>query len=70
LNPPPPPDAGPPPPVDASPPPPVDASPPPPRDAGPCLGQDGDCSTGVCCAGLQCQPDATGTIYTCMPPIK
>jgi hypothetical protein len=70
LNPPPPEDAGPPPPMDASPPPPMDASPPPPTDGGSCIGQDGDCSSGKCCASLQCQPDPSGTIYTCQPPIK
>jgi hypothetical protein len=78
LNPPPPPDAGPPPPppADADPPPPPPDADPPPPDAGPpdvsppCVGQDGDCSSGVCCASLQCQPDTTGTIYTCQPPIK
>jgi hypothetical protein len=83
LKPPPPPpptDSGTPPSDDASPPsddasPPSDGGAPPPdvADASvdvPCIGQGGDCSSGVCCASLQCQPDATGTIYTCQPPIK
>ncbi|MFO0756389.1 MAG: hypothetical protein U0359_07855 [Byssovorax sp.] len=32
---------------------------------GPCLGIDDDCSKGVCCEGLVCQPNANGSAYTC-----
>jgi hypothetical protein len=32
---------------------------------GPCLDVGGDCSAGVCCGSLVCQPNANGTAYAC-----
>jgi hypothetical protein len=37
-------------------------------DAGACIVQSGDCTVGVCCAGLVCQQ--SGDAYTCLVPIK
>ncbi|APR82749.1 tolB protein precursor [Minicystis rosea] len=35
------------------------------NDGGACKAVDEDCSTGFCCAGLTCSPNATGTSYVC-----
>jgi hypothetical protein len=32
---------------------------------GPCLELGADCSAGLCCASLVCQPNANGTAYAC-----
>jgi hypothetical protein len=39
-------------------------------DAGPCVTLNGDCTSGLCCAGLQCYDDGSGNNYTCRIPVN
>jgi hypothetical protein len=54
---------------DALNPPPDGGTPPPPPDAGACKMMGADCTSGKCCDGLECRPDASGDNYTCQPII-
>ena len=35
----------------------------------PCVHLDGDCSSGLCCSGLECVSDANGDVFTCQAPL-
>jgi hypothetical protein len=39
-------------------------------DAGACVPLNGDCTTGICCAGTQCYDDGSGNNYSCRIPVN
>jgi hypothetical protein len=34
-----------------------------------CVDLHGDCSSGVCCSGLECSPDSSGDVFSCEAPV-